>query len=1158
MEYLVSFGSSVAQMRLLFHFEMRRLMSGGWLYVILLCTLGFGLLIGLGASISMGPGLFKNSPYLIGIMEGFLSLFAIFFCTLWCTMLLFKEQDHRFAGVYYALPIRTGAFVWSRIAMIWVLGALCLTLLVVGFGLGQQMAADRSRYLPLQVWHYVVPWLTMGLANTLFCTVLLCAVAWLSRNKMLVYVSGILLYIFYMLMLLFSGSPLMSKGMPQSVEVIRWTALLDPFGLSGFFEQTARWSVARRNGEVVWPAGLFLANRLGWLAMSASLSWLILRQYSWEKALSPAQRKINSLRVVTWLPRIPWPGGGALSAIVRTDLQYLTRGIPFVLMCIGMLFAVGMEMFGDIERGIRMPQRYADSGLLASTILDEFPMLCLLALIFYAHDLFWRSRLAHFDLIEGATPLRMPVWLAAKWAALSLLVLWFCTLMVLLGLVFQWLYGHLVFDWQAYGGVYVLVGYRLVVIVGWLLMVQWAVPHRWAGLALSLGLVILLASPIGNRLFDHPLIEGLMPFRGQYTDLNGYGPYLMYFVWRYSFALVLLWVVAVCLAHYQSQLSPRTAVFCLLVLSVLGGITGWQVADGYQPKDPESAVTAAAEYEKRCRRFQSRPQPTVTQVTASIALYPADHHYLLQGHYTLQNRTDKPIDSVLLNVDAAMEVLEMQVGDQPAHGPWQVIGLARPLAPGDTMQMRFRMRYGWRPVNGHQSFNAIVANGTFVRVSRYFPQIGYLPEQELSDLHERTRAGLGEATQPLPPDVQAPYTDDFIHLDLTISTEEDQIAIGVGELAQQWQTGGRAYFRYVTREPIPFRFGVSSARYACQKVQHQGITIEVYYHPLHAHNVRRLLTNSRQTLDYCIRHFGPSPFGTIRFAEVSGFTKGFAATAYPATIFMTENMIFDANIENTPRQDVINELAAHELSHLWWGNNRISPANREGASMLTETLAMYTELMLAKKMYGTERMRALAGLYLRMYLDDRGYEEERPLYRVQDGQVHLSYYKGAVVMYQLAERIGEDRLNCILKNFMDKHAYPAQHPVTTDLLAQLYAGTDSIHHAAIAEAFEQIVVVELRLDKAVQRRHGKGYELDFVLGVQKWQEDGKGAQIPLTFEEPVEIACVLADGQPIRIQARQGRQQLVLAQPVRQMIVDPDLHLVNIHRETVYQVEIED
>jgi ABC-2 type transport system permease protein len=55
-------------------------------------------------------------------------------------------------------------------------------------------------------------------------------------------------------------------------------------------------------------------------------------------------------------------------------------------------------------------------------------------------------------------------------------------------------------------------------------------------------------------------------------------------------------------------------------------------------------------------------------------------------------------------------------------------------------------------------------------------------------------------------------------------------------------------------------------------------------------------------MDYCEANFGPYLFSIIRFAEVSSFTKVFAATAYPATVYMTEDMLFNANIKGDKEQ----------------------------------------------------------------------------------------------------------------------------------------------------------------------------------------------------------------------------------------------------------------
>jgi hypothetical protein len=118
-------------------------------------------------------------------------------------------------------------------------------------------------------------------------------------------------------------------------------------------------------------------------------------------------------------------------------------------------------------------------------------------------------------------------------------------------------------------------------------------------------------------------------------------------------------------------------------------------------------------------------------------------------------------------------------------------------------------------------------------------------------------------------------------------------------------------------------------------------------------------------------------------------------------------MIFSANINADQNQDVVNELAGHELSHLWWGNSQISPDRREGGRLLTETLAMYTELMLVKKMHGKKRVLENVRMHLGIYLNERGYTEEQALYKVQYGNIHLLYSKGLVVMYQLTELIAK-------------------------------------------------------------------------------------------------------------------------------------------------------
>jgi len=363
--------------------------------------------------------------------------------------------------------------------------------------------------------------------------------------------------------------------------------------------------------------------------------------------------------------------------------------------------------------------------------------------------------------------------------------------------------------------------------------------------------------------------------------------------------------------------------------------------------------------------------------------------------------------------------------------------------------MKFAFSYKWYAVNGHQSFNAIVENGSFMRISRYYPAIGYQQEREISEERIRRGYGLGAATALKKPEDPRDNNWDFIQLKMTVSTEKGQTPLGTGDLVKQWNEGGSTYAEFSPGHPVPFRFAVASAVYAQRKTNYKGTDITVLYHPLHGENVDHLIDNIKQTMDYCEANFGPYPFRSIRFAEVSSFTRGFAATAYPGIIFMTENMVFHADLGVNREQDVINELAGHELSHLWWGNSQLSGDEREGSVMLTETLAMYTEMMLYRRMYGEKRMRERLAVHQQLYDEQKGFSAEEPLYKVTGNNTHISYSKGAIVMVRIAEMIGEEKVNSALRNLLAKHRYPLQRPVSTDLIDELLAVSGEQHHAEI-------------------------------------------------------------------------------------------------------------
>ena len=499
----------------------------------------------------------------------------------------------------------------------------------------------------------------------------------------------------------------------------------------------------------------------------------------------------------------------------------------------------------------------------------------------------------------------------------------------------------------------------------------------------------------------------------------------------------MVWLIYYFVTNKNFRIQKIAAVFLLVVATFFSGKF---FLNGYENKNQEALNEDAANYEKQFKVDENLPQPTIKSVKTDIQLFPRNRSYHIKGTYQLKNISGKNIKKILLNVDENMKMknFTFKFKNQIFHPNKNVqeIILKSEMLPGETATLNFEMTYQWFPANGHQSFNAIIENGSFMRISRYYPTFGYQKDYEITDENVRKSFHLGKQS-PIKK-LEEPKTNpqDFVDLEMTVSTSKNQTAVGTGDFVKSWSSGERNYFHFSAKQ-IPLRFAVSSAVYETRKINHRGIEIEVFYHKKHAENVQHLIENAKITYDYCTENFGNYPFKKITFAEISSFTKGFNATAYPSVIFMTENGAFHADLSKQKNQDVINELAGHELSHIWWGNSQISPDDREGAPMLTETLAMYTEMMIYKKLHGKEKMLERLKVHEQIYDEEKGYSKPQPLYKVTAENPHISYSKGAIVMVKLSEILGEHQLNEIMKNFLKDYKYP-QRPTTLDFLNEMY------------------------------------------------------------------------------------------------------------------------
>ena len=154
----------------------------------------------------VGSEIYKNAPYTLFYMIGFLSLLSILFTTLLASQILFKEKEAHFNLILYTTPITKKVYLKNRFILVFGISFLFFSLLVLGFGFGQQMKWNPSDYTYFNLLAFLVPLFLLGGINTFFCSALICSISWLTQNKLMTYISGLFIYILYMVALLFSNS----------------------------------------------------------------------------------------------------------------------------------------------------------------------------------------------------------------------------------------------------------------------------------------------------------------------------------------------------------------------------------------------------------------------------------------------------------------------------------------------------------------------------------------------------------------------------------------------------------------------------------------------------------------------------------------------------------------------------------------------------------------------------------------------------------------------------------------------------------------------------------------------------------------------------------------------------------------------------------------
>jgi ABC-2 type transport system permease protein len=1044
---------------------------------------------------------------------------------------IIRDYDTSTASFFFVTPVRKLHFLLGRFA-----GAFAAILIV---GLASVVGTLTGTYNPsideTQLGKYTyAPYLfavvAILLPNYLMMTAFFFAAAALTRSLA---VTAAVAMIFISLGIFLSQYP--------ALQDIRWTAMVDPFGVIAIQAETRYWTVPELNSNL--PVGTLFENRLLWLAVASGVLVVAFRRF--QMALPEGGRKRWPFRVASLRPLTEQPPLKKLAikpsfAFRDTVAQFASQlrmdiaaTLKSPLIYILMLLAA-LTTMGDFysHANVLSGQRYYPytSLMLEHFHYGYFPFVMMIVL-YYAGALLYRESDACLSEIVGASPCPDGVVLLAKTAAMVFVVIALSLIVMAVSIALQAAAGWTDFEIGLYlKSLFVHNGTFYVMFCILAVAIQALVGNKWLGMGLTFAAIIGLLS-LGSLGVEHILFRFSIPY-SLYSDMNGYGPaapnvYSLIVYWGFFCVLLLLAAHVVFPRASSASLrdrlrEARARITSRLVATAISATAAFicagvwifyntNVLNEYRSTEDEQRMWA--DYERNVAQYIGAPAPSFLSINTEVDFFPQERRIESRGTATLRNNKGVPIREFVMTLDPRMHVNELEVASatlalEDARIGFRRYTLVSPLAPGKSVEMTWDMtlhRKGF--VNANHDYE-IVENGIFVTNELTIPIPGVDSEKFIADPAWRNRLGLPPVKRL--PDLGDPEyigvlkfgIDSTTDYRAVVSTALDQIAVTQGELKREWTEEGRRYFEYVTERPIWPAISVNSARYKVTRDAWNDVALEVYYHPKHGRNVDAMLVTVKRAMDYMAREFAPYPYSTFKIIEYPRYSA--AAKAFPGAAIYPENYGFITDNSNTHNLDY---GTIHEFAHQWWGVQAYG-ARMQGRQLLNEGLAQYSTLMIFRENFGPDFAARLARDLHDGYLNARSDEtaEELPLMYTDD-QGYISYNKGPLAFYALADVIGESQVNRALRNYLAKFALNgAPFPTSRDLVNELREVAGTEHQLVITDLFEKIVLYDLRIDDVNIQPTGGAYDVTINLTAQKFEADGYGQETEVPLDADVEIA----------------------------------------------------
>lgn len=1061
---------------------------------------------------------YYNSPFAIGKFIVSMSFIAMFLLANFIGNTATRDYSSKMNMIIYAMPINKSSYLWARL-----IGSIIFCLLIflsvpLGILLGSFAPwLDSSQLTLTSAYPYLVTYLIFIIPNFIFIGTLFYSFAVFSRSMMGMYLGVIGFFILKAI----------SSHLLNDPSLSTLSALLDPFGNHAFSEVSKFFTAHDMNTKTIGFETLVLQNRLLWLSITSIIILLTHFFINFRKLKETkikvgkiSREEIKNKNILKIKPSISISSSfNIFITRVKFETIQIIKTPSFLILLLLSIAILLSSLFNTSNI-----ENWPTTSIMSEYIMGSFSTLIIIVITYYVGEIIWKEKDVRISEIIEATPIsNFSLYIPKVLAIFSIIIL---LLIMAVGITvsFQIFKGYTNFEFDVYFILLTsifLIPLLMNVILSFFFQI--ISPNKYIGMFIFI--LYFISIPFLSKLgIEHNMYKFNELPEFIYSNMNGYGhfiePLFAYNLYWLGLTII-IFVLSYTLYNREkeynikyrvSQIKNNIGTFGALTITIgliffinRGLDIHYNTTVLNKFITEEKSLDLSEDYEKKYKKFENKNITKITDINVNVDIYPKKRKVEVTGYYLIKNKTNEDIKKELISWsnknDIEINIIGARIKDfDKMHNTgWLVFN--PPIKPNESRKLNFIIKREAKGFVDRRADNAIVYNGTFINNLSLFPHFGYSNYKEITSRKERKKRNLPKPKRMAKLENKNMHKinmfskeADFINYEAIVSTSSDQFAITPGYLQKSWEEDGRKYFHYKMDAPIDNFVAFQSGIYQVQREQHNGVSIEVYYHKDHNKNIKRMVDAVKLSLDIYSKEFSPYQYKQFRIIEFPNYRN--FAQSFPNTIPYSEGMGFINDLRDQTKSDFVSFVTAHEAAHQWWGH-QVIPANVQGAAVLSESLAEYSAYLVIKKLYGEYRLRDYLKNEMNRYLESRGTEilDEMPLLR-SENQSYIHYFKGGLVMYALSDRLGEKVFNQALKNFLSEFKYKSDpYPTTLNLKEHIKAVAKKSDYNFIEDMFNKITIYDFKMKKAEATKLENGnYEVKLIIEANKYYADGKGKE----------------------------------------------------------------